>query len=103
MGWGQRVRIGRAGMVSVLVLMGFSFAASGGGQRRLPGWRRHRRPLGGAGGQRRVLCVTKRVHHLLHGQPGDEGELDEPARASYRQTLKETLESCSRGSSLAML
>jgi trehalose synthase len=35
--------------------------------------------------------VTKRVHHLLHGQPGDGGELDEPAQDTYRQTLKETL------------
>jgi trehalose synthase len=35
--------------------------------------------------------VTKRVHHLLHGQPGDGGELDEPAQDTYRQTLKEAL------------
>jgi trehalose synthase len=35
--------------------------------------------------------VTKRIHHLLHGQPGDERQLDEPAQASYRQTLKEPL------------
>jgi trehalose synthase len=43
-------------------------------------------------GNQDFFAVTKRVHHLLHGQPGDEGQLDEPARASYRQTLKETLE-----------
>jgi trehalose synthase len=42
-------------------------------------------------GNQEFFEVTKRVHHLLHGQPGDEGDLDEPARASYRQTLKETL------------
>ncbi|HEV2919170.1 MAG TPA: glycosyl transferase family 1, partial [Actinomycetota bacterium] len=42
-------------------------------------------------GNQEFFEVTKRVHHLLHGQPGDGGELDEPARASYRQTLKETL------------
>jgi trehalose synthase len=42
-------------------------------------------------GNDEFFAVTKRVHHLLHGQPGDGGELDEPARASYRQTLKETL------------
>jgi trehalose synthase len=42
-------------------------------------------------GNQDFFAVTKRVHHLLHGQPGDGGELDEPARASYRQTLKETL------------
>jgi trehalose synthase len=42
-------------------------------------------------GNQEFFEVTKRVHHLLHGQPGDGGELDEPARASYRQTLKESL------------
>jgi trehalose synthase len=42
-------------------------------------------------GNDEFFAVTKRIHHLLHGQPGDEGELDGPARASYRQTLKETL------------
>jgi trehalose synthase len=43
-------------------------------------------------GNLEFFAVTKRIHHLLHGQPGDGEELDEPARASYRQTLKETLE-----------
>jgi trehalose synthase len=42
-------------------------------------------------GNQDFFAITKRIHHLLHGQPGDGGELDEPARASYRQTLKETL------------
>ena len=42
-------------------------------------------------GNDEFFAVTKRLHHLLHGQPGDGGELDEPARASYRQTLKESL------------
>jgi trehalose synthase len=42
-------------------------------------------------GNQEFFEVTKRLHHLLHGQPGDGGELDEPAQASYRQTLKETL------------
>jgi trehalose synthase len=42
-------------------------------------------------GNEEFFAVTKRLHHLLHGQPGDEGELDEPARDTYRQTLKETL------------
>jgi trehalose synthase len=42
-------------------------------------------------GNEEFLAVTKRLHHLLHGQPGDEGELDGPARDTYRQTLKETL------------
>ena len=40
-------------------------------------------------GNEEFFAVTKRLHHLLHGQPGDGGELDEPARASYRQTLKD--------------
>ena len=42
-------------------------------------------------GNQEFFQVTKRVHHLLHGQPGDGGELDEPAQDTYRQTLKETL------------
>jgi trehalose synthase len=42
-------------------------------------------------GNEEFFAVTKRLHHLLHGQPGDEGELDGPARDTYRQTLKETL------------
>ena len=42
-------------------------------------------------GNQEFFAVTKRLHHLLHGQPGDGRELDEPAQASYRQTLKETL------------
>ena len=42
-------------------------------------------------GNNEFFAVTKRIHHLLHGRPGDGGELDEPAQASYRQTLKESL------------
>jgi trehalose synthase len=42
-------------------------------------------------GNQEFFAVTKRLHHLLHGQPGDGGELDEPAQDTYRQTLKETL------------
>jgi trehalose synthase len=42
-------------------------------------------------GNQEFFAVTKRLHHLLHGQPGQGGELDEPAQASYWQTLKETL------------
>jgi trehalose synthase len=42
-------------------------------------------------GNQDFFAVTKRVHHLLHGQPGHGGELDEPAQGSYWQTLKETL------------
>jgi trehalose synthase len=42
-------------------------------------------------GNDEFFAVTKRIHHLLHGQPGDGGELDEPAQASYRPTLKESL------------
>jgi trehalose synthase len=43
-------------------------------------------------GNQDFFAVTKRVHHLLHGQPGDGGVLDGPAQGSYWQTLKETLE-----------
>jgi trehalose synthase len=35
--------------------------------------------------------VTKRLHHLLHGRPGDGRGVDELARGTYEQTLKETL------------
>jgi trehalose synthase len=42
-------------------------------------------------GNQEFFAVTKRIHHLLHGQPGDGGELDGPAQGSYWQTLKETL------------
>ena len=43
-------------------------------------------------GNEEFFAVTKRLHHLLHGQPGDGRELDGPAQGSYWQTLKETLE-----------
>jgi trehalose synthase len=33
-------------------------------------------------GNQEFFAVTKRLHHRLHSQPGDEGQLDEPARAS---------------------
>ncbi len=36
------------------------------------------------------FAITKRIHHLLHGRPGD-GGLDQPARGVYEQTLKEAL------------
>jgi trehalose synthase len=42
-------------------------------------------------GNEEFFQVTKRLHYLLHGQPGDARDLDEPARASFRQTLKEAL------------
>jgi trehalose synthase len=35
--------------------------------------------------------VTKRLHHLLHGRPGDGRGVDELARGAYEQTLKEAL------------
>jgi trehalose synthase len=35
--------------------------------------------------------VTKRLHHLLHGRPGDGRELDGGVQGIYEQTLKETL------------
>jgi trehalose synthase len=35
--------------------------------------------------------VTKRLHHLLHGRPGDGRGVDQTARGIYEQTQKETL------------
>ena len=35
--------------------------------------------------------VTKRLHHLLHGRPGDGGAMDQIVRGIYEQTQKETL------------
>jgi trehalose synthase len=35
--------------------------------------------------------VTKRLHHLLHGRPGDGRGLDQTVRGTYQQTIKETL------------
>jgi trehalose synthase len=35
--------------------------------------------------------VTKRLHHLLHGRPGDGRGLDQTAQGIYEQTQKETL------------
>jgi trehalose synthase len=35
--------------------------------------------------------ITKRIHNLLHGQPGDGGGLGEPQRDVYRRTLQEAV------------
>ena len=35
--------------------------------------------------------MTKRLHHLLHGRPGDGRGLDQTVRGIYEQTQKETL------------
>jgi trehalose synthase len=43
-------------------------------------------------GNEEFFEVTKRIHHLLHGQPGDGHGLDQTARASYQQTLQESLQ-----------
>jgi len=53
------------------------------------------------GGNEDFFEVTKRLHHLLHGQPGDGRSLDQTTRGVYEQTLKETLGGCSSGSPLA--
>lgn len=37
------------------------------------------------------FVITKRVHNMLHGSPGDGGELGEPERAHYRATLDANL------------
>ncbi|HET9186097.1 MAG TPA: glycosyltransferase [Solirubrobacterales bacterium] len=34
------------------------------------------------------FAVTKRLHNRLHGQPGDDGELDEAAKRLYASTLQ---------------
>lgn len=38
------------------------------------------------------FVITKRVHNLLHGSPGDGGGLGEPERAHYRATLDANLQ-----------
>jgi trehalose synthase len=37
------------------------------------------------------FTVTKRLHHRLHGRPGDGHDVDQVARGLYEQTLKETV------------
>lgn len=38
-------------------------------------------------GNDEFFTVTKRIHHLLHGQPGDEGPLGDAERGIYEQAL----------------
>jgi trehalose synthase len=38
-------------------------------------------------GNDEFFAVTKRIHHLLHGQPGDEGPLGDTEREIYEQAL----------------
>ena len=42
-------------------------------------------------GNEEFFQVTKRLHHLLHGRPGDGRGVDQTARGVYEQTQKETL------------
>jgi trehalose synthase len=42
-------------------------------------------------GNEEFFQVTKRLHHLLHGQPGDGRGVDQTVRGIYEQTQKETL------------
>jgi trehalose synthase len=42
-------------------------------------------------GNEDFFTVTKRIHHLLHGRPGDGHGLDPTARVVYEQTVKEAL------------
>jgi trehalose synthase len=42
-------------------------------------------------GDEDFFTVTKRIHHLLHGQRGDGHGVDQTARSIYEQMLKETL------------
>jgi trehalose synthase len=43
-------------------------------------------------GNAEFFAVTKRIHHLLHGQPGDGNRLDQTARDVYEQPLEESLQ-----------
>ena len=43
-------------------------------------------------GNEEFFAVTKRIHHLLHGQPGDGNGLDQTARDVYEQPLEESLQ-----------
>jgi uncharacterized protein (TIGR02271 family) len=43
-------------------------------------------------GNQEFFEVTKRIHHLLHGQPGDGNGLDQTARAVYEQPLEKSLQ-----------
>jgi trehalose synthase len=43
-------------------------------------------------GDERFFQVTKRIHNLLHGQPGDRDDLGDPERRGYEQTLGEAFE-----------
>jgi trehalose synthase len=42
-------------------------------------------------GNEEFFEVTKRIHHLLHGRPGDGAGLDEAARDAYERTLRAAL------------
>jgi trehalose synthase len=42
-------------------------------------------------GNEEFFQVTKRLHHLLHGRPGDGRGMDQTVRGIYEQTQKETL------------
>jgi trehalose synthase len=44
------------------------------------------------GGDERFFEVTKRLHNLLHGHPGDGNGLDRPERDLYQQTLQEAVQ-----------
>jgi hypothetical protein len=43
-------------------------------------------------GDEEFFSVTKRIHNLLHGQPGDGQGLGEPERSVYEQTLRQALQ-----------
>jgi trehalose synthase len=47
-------------------------------------------------GNHRFFQVTKRVHNLLHGQPGDRDALGDPDRDAYQQTLRQAFEEVRR-------
>jgi trehalose synthase len=41
------------------------------------------------GGEPEFFAITKRIHNLLHGSPGDGGPLGEAEREAYERTLRE--------------
>jgi trehalose synthase len=54
-------------------------------------------------GNQEFFVVTKRVHHLLHGQPGDGASWTSRHEPATARRSRSPLESCSRGLSRAML
>jgi hypothetical protein len=52
-------------------------------------------------GNEEFFEVAKRLHHLLHGRPGDGRGMDQTVRGSTSRPRKRRSQSCSDGSALA--